>query len=102
MAYCGPAGVAYTDFLTWDALSRDLAIAWRQQEDSRCSGCGVPMGDWYLEDGTPDDRAYKAELYRCPGCSELGSVETDAKDPGLLKRLAPNWLALRWRNYGRG
>lgn len=101
MAYCGPAGVAYSKFMQWDPLSRDLAIAWRQRENTRCGGCGVPYEDWYV-DGEPDEDAYRPEKYVCPGCSKLASVETKNDAKGTLKRLVPNWWAARWRNYGRG
>lgn len=100
MGYCGPAGLAYTEFMGWDPLSRDLALAWRRREDSRCGGCGVPYEDWYLDDGTPDDTAYTLNAYRCPGC-EKHAGHADKGEPGLKWRLVPNWSSRVWRNFGR-
>lgn len=102
MAYCGPRAVPYSKFLAWDPLDQALALAWQAREASKCPQCRIPWGDWYLDDGTPDDSAYDAELYRCPGCERLASVEIDKNDKGVMKRLVPRWSARRWRNFGRG
>ncbi len=105
MAVCRDV-IPYSHFmggpLVWTDLDRALAVEWRKRENERCRGCGTSRSDWYLDDGTPDDTAFRAQLDRCPGCEHLASVDLDPKDKGQVKRIVPNEASDRWRNYGRG
>ncbi len=85
MAYCGPKGIRYAEFLEWDDLSQSAAIAWQAREAHRCGSCGQVPDDWMTvdEDGNRvgvDDIAV-VERY-CPPCDRLARAnEAKGKDP---------------------
>ena len=86
MAYCGPRGIRYSEFLGWSDLDRSAALAWQADQDARCGGCGQYRDLWWLhgEDGEVlyDDKGYPKldyaaltstdvdDLY-CHGCRAL-------------------------------
>lgn len=81
MDYCGPRGIALSDFLRWDRRSQDAALEWTNYEARRCHGCGTHPADW-----AEDPRAYHAHLSdQCPGCLASARLSERAKDldPGV-------------------
>lgn len=91
--YCASRGIAYSAFLEWDDLSRDVALAWHARDRERCGGCGAVPSDWkaYDDDGNPilDDTGehreawppkYVLEAHHCPACAALARAADD-KDP---------------------
>lgn len=91
MAYCGPHGIPYTEFLQWDDLSRDAALAWKADHDQRCSSCGTHRDQWWVydSDGQPIivDGYPKVDLTRwtidtayCPGCHLLSLHREQHRD----------------------
>jgi hypothetical protein len=76
MAYCGPRGIALSEFLRWDVGDQDAAIDWAAFEERRCRSCGTHPDEW-----TDDKTAYHAHLTECRGCKQLQrlSKTDDAK-----------------------
>jgi tRNA(Ile)-lysidine synthase TilS/MesJ len=65
MAYCGPRGIALSDFLRWDVQDQADALDWAEFEARRCPQCGTHPDEW-----ADDPLAYHAHLEQCPGCKE--------------------------------
>lgn len=98
MAYCGPAGIRYAEFLEWDDLSRDAALAWQYRQDRRCSSCGTVHDDWLnsrdAEGNLVADElapVYVTDDIYCPGCAALdrhrrtnGEDEVPGRHPAFV------------------
>ncbi|AEA27924.1 hypothetical protein Psed_5797 [Pseudonocardia dioxanivorans CB1190] len=69
MAYCGPRGIPWTEFLSWDKWSRDAAILWARQQAETCT-CGTRLEEWDPKAGG-HPAAYVATVRSCPGCAAL-------------------------------
>lgn len=108
MEYCGPRGIRYAEFLSWDQLSRDAALAWQARKASRCQ-CGQVPAEWRrydLESGEPvlDEHGAHEALYPaeapylvegayCPACAELARAHDDSPyrdEPGWRFHYVPN------------
>jgi hypothetical protein len=64
MAYCGPRGIALSEFLRWDRSDQDAALEWQAREGRRCKQCGTDPLDW-----SEDRFAFHAHVGdQCPGC----------------------------------
>ena len=95
MAYCGPAGVPYIEFIGgppgWDDLSRDAALAWQQDRDDACGACGQHRDEWVSLDEEGREREirpspYVVAEYHCPSCEALERARKaleDSKQPGV-------------------
>lgn len=87
MSYCGPRGIALSDFLRWEPADQDAALEWAAHEAARCSGCGTHPQDW-----AENPHAHHAHLGdQCPGClarHRAGQYFKDL-DPGVQIVLAP-------------
>jgi len=75
MDYCGPRGIPYLDFLEWDDVSRNAALAWSIRDRHTCSGCATLRSDWNNtvdENGEPapdlTNPVFLATDVYCPGC----------------------------------
>lgn len=105
MAYCGPAGIPYAEWLNWDDLSRSAALAWRDRENQRCGSCGTVPAEWKSVDWNLDpildgdgDQYLERELPylirpdRCPCCAEIGrhAKDVDRDDHGRTFRFVRN------------
>lgn len=66
MAYCGPRGIALSEFLRWDPKDQEAALAWAAYEGRRCKSCGTHPDEW-----ADDKLAYHAHLTECRGCKHL-------------------------------
>ena len=108
MSYCGPRGIPYSEFIgrggRWDDLSRDAALAWANDEATRCSGCGQDREPWYEhhDDGTVVMTAdgypkvavpfrYIVEDTYCPPCHAL-HASTSSADGGRDSWLHPRFV----------
>jgi hypothetical protein len=100
MAYCGPRGIAYEDFVEWGQLSQDLALAWNERERTRCPGCGTHPADWDESRGG-DVNAWYADLHRCLGCEKRGSIESPEGQKGYHRVLVPNLDLPMWSHLLR-
>jgi len=87
MDYCGPVGIPYTDFLDWDDLSRNAALAWSLRKAGECGGCGTVRTDWlnsFDEDGEPVANELAPPFHAvdvfCPGCAARERHERAVKD----------------------
>jgi len=81
MAYCGPRGIALSDFLRWDDRSQDAALEWAAREARRCGGCGTDPDEW-----ADNPHAHHAHLTReCPGCVAVSRMQKQAGElaPGV-------------------
>jgi hypothetical protein len=95
MAYCGPLGIPWSEFLSWPKVDRDAAILWQQHRDRLCKGCGTHPDEWDpARGGHP--RAFVATVHTCPGC---GAVESQSDR--LLKD-APKGSAVALRRQVGG
>lgn len=65
MAYCGPRGIALSDFLRWDRKDQEAALDWAAFEARRCGQCGTHPDEW-----ADDKLAYHAHLDECRGCRQ--------------------------------
>jgi hypothetical protein len=63
MAYCGPRGIALSQFLRWPRTDQDAALAWAAFEGRRCRTCGTHPDEW-----ADDSAAFHAHLQQCKGC----------------------------------
>lgn len=94
MAYCGPRGIPWSRFLSWDRASRDAAILWQQRQQQTCPSCGTHPDDWDPEHGG-HPRAWVAKIHHCPGCAALEhgrkrlEKDVDAGDTVSLRRQVP-------------
>lgn len=50
----------------WEPRDRELALAYRQVDATRCHGCGTHRDEW-----DEDHFAYVAHAWVCPGCENL-------------------------------
>lgn len=80
MAYCGPRGIPLTEFLAWDDVDQDAALAWQSYEARRCRSCGHH----------PDEPPRHPHIDVCPDCVQLERTRNtdDAKVPGAHVHLA--------------
>lgn len=69
MAYCGPRGIPWSEFLTWPKWDRDAAIVWARQQAETCT-CGTRLEEWDREAGG-HPAAYVATVRECPGCAAI-------------------------------
>jgi hypothetical protein len=67
MEYCGPAGIARSDFLSWDRDDRDAALWWLIYKREACQSCGTRAEEWNPDLGGDLD-AYIAAPTHCRGC----------------------------------
>lgn len=95
MAYCGPRGIAWEEFLAWSKVSRDAAILWQLRENEKCPSCGTHPHDWDEKHGG-HPRAYVAATHTCRGC---GVVETRREQ---LMREAPPGTSVTLRRQVAG
>lgn len=89
MAYCGPRGIALSDFLQWQEDDQQAALAWQADQSERCSHCGTAEWEW-----VEDPNAYATEVRVCRGCNLRGHEErslqrnkTAEHMPGIYVRL---------------
>lgn len=66
MAYCGPRGIALSEFLRWSSKDQEAALAWSAYEGRRCKSCGTHPDEW-----AEDKTAYHAHITECRGCRDL-------------------------------
>lgn len=83
MDYCGPRGIPWTTFHTWDQASRDAALLWQKLQNETCSQCGTHPDDWD-EDAGGHPRAWVATVHSCKGCAV-----TDSGQKRLEEKLGP-------------
>lgn len=74
MAYCGPRGIAWDEFLAWSKTSRDAAIVWQLRHQQACGSCGTHPDAWDPARGG-HDHAYVAEVRSCRGCETVASAQ---------------------------
>lgn len=68
VSLCAELGIAYEEFLTWDARSQDLAIAAALLKAEAC-----PHG--HPKDLQVDENASKAERVRCAACANQEEMD---------------------------
>lgn len=94
LAYCVPLGIPHSEFLSWDVVDQDKALAWQREQAKVCRGCGTRKEEW-----DRDKFAYVGEIECCPGCELLEQEKEHMKDQeergarGLSARLVPRALA---------
>jgi len=86
MAYCGPRGIARSDFLRWDLDDQDAAMAWQSYENARCGSCGHH----------PDEPTRHLHVDVCPGCVDVQRT----RESGALEETRGSHL--RWAGGGAG
>lgn len=74
MSYCGPHGIAWSDFLSWSKISRDAAIVWDLRRRQSCGSCGTHPDAWDPARGG-HDHAFVAEVRGCRGCETVASAQ---------------------------
>lgn len=82
MAYCGPRGIPYEQWMGiaegWTPFSRGAALAWQAREAQRCPSCGQIEADWLDDDGkelrTPP---FDVATRHCHGCESLHLARED-------------------------
>lgn len=74
MAYCGPHGIAWDEFLGWAKVSRDAAIVWQLRQQQTCKSCGTHPDAWDPERGG-HEFAYRAEPRACRGCETVADAQ---------------------------
>lgn len=77
MAYCGPRGLALSDFLKWSKKDQDAALEWTSYEARRCRSCGTHPDEW-----AEDRFAYHAHLSQCKGCQRQQGLSEAASAIG--------------------
>lgn len=97
-----PRGIRLAEFLDWDVLSRDTALAWQARENRKCR-CGQVPSEWrrydehgrpVLEDGVHVEdtvnRPAHVEGEFCPACYELARAARSA--PKIGEEMNPGWV----------
>ena len=101
MAYCGPRGLEYEEFIEWGQLSQDLALEWNARERPKCGHCGTHPADWDEKRGG-DFNAYRAEWHRCRGDELLAGLgDPPEGEKGLHRVLVPNLDLPMWSHLRR-
>lgn len=70
MEYCGPRGIPWTKFHTWDQASRDAALLWQKLQNETCNQCGTHPDDWDPDKGG-HIHAWVATKHPCKGCARV-------------------------------
>lgn len=93
LAYCVSAGIPHSVFLgrvvgpgdpLWLPDDTDKVLAFRRWERDLCPRCATREKDWFGDDGEPLVPApLEAVLRRCPGCAEVGRLQSFAQDQKL-------------------
>jgi hypothetical protein len=92
--YCVPLGIPHSQFLAWDTVDQDKAIAWRREQAKVCRGCGTRKEEW-----ASDKFAYVGHIEECRGCALLAQEQEHLRDAeergqrGLKAFLVPRELA---------
>lgn len=63
----------------WTHEDRLIALVWKQEQDTRCTGCGHPVGESMAAENR---NAYEVEAYVCHACLARQMAERDAVDSG--------------------
>lgn len=100
MEYCGPRGIPYTQFIGWDQIDQDAALAWLVRDRGKCDGCGTVSSDWlnaFDEDGEPVANimapVFHAVDVHCAGCAARAAHEktfVGDRPAGLHTGFVPN------------
>jgi hypothetical protein len=84
MAYCGPRGLAHSQFLggpaRWTDEDREKALAWAELDRQTCNRCGTRDEEWDPARGG-HRRAYTFEPDICPGCEPRERAEEQLNGP---------------------
>lgn len=97
MAYCGPRGIPYEEWLGivdgWSEFSRGCALAWQDREARRCPQCGQVDDDWREPDGMPMRvPPFQVVGHTCQGCESVHMHREDLDDhapPYVHPRFVP-------------
>lgn len=85
LTLCDRWGIPHSEFLSWDEMDQDKAVAFARQKAAMCQTCATWPDEWEA-----DRFAYVVDADRCPGC-ELIETERDQ----LEERFKNNKGALR-------
>lgn len=82
MAYCGPRGIPYEQWMGitdgWTPFSRGAALAWQAREAQRCPQCGQVEADWLDEEGKELRQVpFAVKTRHCHGCESLHEARAD-------------------------
>lgn len=81
MAYCGPRGLALSEFLSWSLTDQDAALAWQEREKLKCPGCGVYRDEWDADlGGSGEPHPYAVDFDLCRPCA---AVERGRQSPEM-------------------
>ena len=95
MAYCAPAGIPHSTFLSWSEEDQDKAIAWQRLLAFRCASCGTFADEWVDERGMRlDPPPFEPVAHICHGCADREAFAADLREEranvdGVTIRLRP-------------
>jgi hypothetical protein len=75
LAYVVPKGIPHSEFLGWDPLDQDKALAWEAEQRTVCTGCGTRKSEW-----DKDRFAYVGQQHYCPGCDVLAQEQENVRE----------------------
>jgi len=68
--YCVPRGIGHSDFLTWPDDDQDKALAWLEDKNERCAGCGQPRS---IAWGDENAHRWVGDQTTCHACAAAES-----------------------------
>lgn len=96
LALCHEWGIPHSEFLAWDELDQDKALAYARFRHEACPGCGTRPDEWDPKRGG-DAGAYEPAVHTCPGCNLRGGTERQIREgdesPGRYVVLIPRAVA---------
>ena len=72
MAFCNRLGMPHSQFLEWDPVDQEKALAYETFERARCHECGIHPDDWPEETSLDQEDPMEVVATRCYGCVALG------------------------------
>lgn len=76
MAYCAPRGIPLDGFLAWPPESQAAALAWQEQQETRCPSCGTHDDEWGK--GKPTPKHWHPKI--CVGCQSKERAIDELRD----------------------
>ena len=73
LAYCVPAGIPFSAFLSWSEFDREWALSYRDYLNTICPRCGTNPWDWRdpANPLMPRTSPFEVVAYTCGGCQEI-------------------------------
>jgi len=81
---CHEWGIRHSEFRSWEAEDRDLALSYLDYKSRLCQRCGSDPSDWLDERGrTLEPPPYTVDSVHCYGCVALEEERAKVGDKSM-------------------